>query len=639
MSNLEVKINVEQEIELHEKKDELVTSPPQQQPAAAGNGSNEEKDKNRKSPPPQDQDRMSNPEVQINVGPEIKASRPQQEPEERRNRHSNLYLSAFQGDWDAAKLIYENYPDDFRAVITGKGETVLHVAASANRTDFVKELLNFLVPKDLRKVNENGQTALFLAAEIGNAHLVQLLLAKNKDLAMIRNREKIIPLQRAASLGHKDVVNSLYKVTDTGRLRNVDRISLLITFINTNFYELALDLIEHFPGLAYARGSGEETALHALARKRFIVEDQQGFWKRFINLISGSKKKMHPKAVELAERIWQQIIKLGDAEISELLRESDKLLFTAAEKGNDEFLVVLTNKYPRLFLNRDAMGWSIFHHAVRNRHEDILRLIYELGSFKTVLAALIDRDGNNMLHLAAMLAPPDRLSVVSGEALQMQRELLWFKEVSKVVQPSYAEAKNDYGKTPADVFAEEHRKLADAGEKWIKETANSCMIVATLITSVVYTAVFQVPIDNKRDSRVPILIQKVSFAISLISSLTSIMIFLSLYTSSYEDEDFLFWLPAKLAFGTLALSMSIAAMMVISCSTFFIIFDHGMLAFAIIVSLIAAVPLTWFLKLQLGLLLKVIRSTYMSSTLFHSRKPILFNKEGARESTNGKKKN
>jgi len=32
-----------------------------------------------------------------------------------------------------------------------------------------------------------------------------------------------------------------------------------------------------------------------------------------------------------------------------------------------------------------------------------------------------------MLHLAGQVAPPNRLNIVSGAALQMQRELLWFK--------------------------------------------------------------------------------------------------------------------------------------------------------------------------------------------------------------------
>ena len=45
-------------------------------------------------------------------------------------------------------------------------------------------------------------------------------------------------------------------------------------------------------------------------------------------------------------------------------------------------------------------------------------------SFEMVI---LNEDGNNMLHLAAGLAPEEKLNAISGAALQMQRELLWFK--------------------------------------------------------------------------------------------------------------------------------------------------------------------------------------------------------------------
>ncbi|KAJ0016963.1 hypothetical protein Pint_12267 [Pistacia integerrima] len=523
--------------------------------------------------------------------------------DETRIRHLDLYLAAFKGDWDAAEGIYQEYPDEISARITKGGHTALHVAASANHTDFVIQLVNRMTVKDLAIENHDGNTALLLAAGTGNVELVRVMLKKNETLAMIRGRE-MLPLQRAALLGHRDMVLYLYEFTPYHDLHDVDRIELFSTLINTNFYDVALQLIEEHPELAIARDRSEETALHALARKRslssnFTDQNQRGFLKRFLTLFSGSNtRKMNPQAVALVKRIWHEVILLVDAH-----------------------------------------GYSIFHYAVMNRHEDIFKLIYQIGSFKDFLAAFIDDDGDNMLHLAGRLARADRLSVVSGNALQMQRELLWFKEVSKVVQPLYAEAKNRRWKTPTELFAKEHKELMESGEKWIKETANSCMLVATLITSVVFTATFQVPIGNEKDTSVPLLIQRVSFAISLISSSISIITFLSLYTSGYEEEDFLFWLPAKLAFGILTLSTSIVAMMVIFLSTFFIVFDHGMLGFVIIVSIVAAVPLTLFLKQQLGLLWQVIRSTYMSSTLFHSKKRTLFYKEKARKSVKEKKDN
>ncbi|KAJ0016965.1 hypothetical protein Pint_12265 [Pistacia integerrima] len=629
--------------ELHETENELVTSPKEHNefPVDAPNNSSEIIEPDHAS------DEVNDSEFPTIEDPPRKifgVSSFLERGDETRIRHLNLYLAAFKGDWDAAVRIYQEYPTDISARITKEGHTALHVAASANHTQFVKQLVNRMTRPDLALMDHDGNTALLLAAGTGNVELLRMMLNKNETLAIIRSWG-MLPLQRAALLGHRDMVVFLYEITLDHDLNDEDRIELFITFINTSFYDVALRLIERYPELAIVRDRSEETALHALGRKRslssnFTDQNQRGFWKRFLNLFSGSNnRKMNPQAVALVKHIWKQVILLGDSEISEIISFPRNLFFDAAKQGNAEFLTLLINEYPGLILKVNSYGYSIFHLAVLYRQEDLFKLIYEIGSFKDILAAHTDKYDDNMLHLAGRLPPADRLSVVSGDALQMQRELLWFKEVSKVVQPLYAEAKNWCGKTPTDIFAEEHKSLMESGEKWIKETANSCMLVATLITSVVFTATFQVPIGNERDTSVPLLIQRVSFGISLISSSISIITFLSLYTSPYEEEDFLVWLPAKLAFGILTLSTSIVAMMVIFLSTFFMVFDQGMLGFVIIVSIVAAVPLTLFLKQQLGLLWQVIRSTYMSSTLFHSKKRTLFYKEKARKSVKEKKDN
>ncbi|CAA2965034.1 ankyrin repeat-containing NPR4-like [Olea europaea subsp. europaea] len=79
----------------------------------------------------------------------------------------------------------------------------------------------------------------------------------------------------------------------------------------------------------------------------------------------------------------------------------------------------------------------------------------------------------------------------------MQSELRWFKEVEKILRPLDVRNKNKQGKTPRELFTEEHEKLREAGEKWIKDTATSCMVVATLIATVALNASFTVSDGNK----------------------------------------------------------------------------------------------------------------------------------------------
>ena len=101
-------------------------------------------------------------------------------------------------------------------------------------------------------------------------------------------------------------------------------------------------------------------------------------------------------------------------------------LFDAARVGNIEFMVKLIRfDFDILWETEDSK--SIFHVAVEERHESIFNLLHELGSVGEIIVERRFENGSNILHLAARLALQEKLNAISGAALQMQRELLWFK--------------------------------------------------------------------------------------------------------------------------------------------------------------------------------------------------------------------
>lgn len=152
--------------------------------------------------------------------------------------------------------------------------------------------------------------------------------------------------------------------------------------------------------------------------------------------ISGAKdiENKRQKALKLVQRLWEKVVLLSDSRISNLIAEPE-LIFDAARQGNLEFLLILIREYPDLIWNIDENGYTIFHTAVLHRRKRIFKLIYQIGAAKDLILKFEDPKKNNILHLAAMLPPQDRLNIVSGAALQMQRELLWF-EVKLFVQHS-----------------------------------------------------------------------------------------------------------------------------------------------------------------------------------------------------------
>ncbi|XP_050261987.1 ankyrin repeat-containing protein At5g02620-like isoform X2 [Quercus robur] len=542
-----------------------------------------------------------------------------------------LYQAAIKGEWKAAKLVIDKDPHVVRVRINRKLETALHIAAAAKRTAFVKELVQRMTEDDLALQNKDGNTAICFAAASGIVEIAKVMVEKNERLPMIRGKQGKTPLYMAALFGHREMVSYLYSVTTFGSLSHDEKISLLLVTISADLYDLALKILEKDQSLATAQDTKGETALHVLARKPSTIANtsQLSIWKRSINSCFKwiyHEDLMRTLAHRLVKKLWEHVLELQDSEISKLIREPSRLLFDAAELGSLEFLIILIDSYPDLIWKIDQKNRSLFHIAVLNRHENIFNLIYEIGAIKDLIAAYKDENNNNILHLAANLAPLSRLQIVSGAALQMQRELLWFKGVEKIVPPSYIKMKNSDNQTPKDLFTEKHKELLKEGEKWMKSTATSCMLVATLIATVVFAAIFTLPGGPNNDTGVPLFLGKrwflifvISDAVALFSSSASIVTFLSILTSRYAENDFLVSLPARLMFGLSALFVSIATMVIAYGAAISMIYDHKHVRIPIVIVLLACVPVTLFAWQHFHLWADTISSTYWSRFLFQPK--------------------
>jgi ankyrin repeat protein len=140
---------------------------------------------------------------------------------------------------------------------------------------------------------------------------------------------------------------------------------------------------------------------------------------------------MKTLAHQLVERLWL-MVGVPDNQFSSNMVMN--LILEATKVGNDEYLIILIRSYPDLIWQVNEDNMSLFHIAILYRQESVFNLIYELGSNKNYLASCKNfKTNENMLHLVGQLAPLDRLNIVSGAALQMQRELLWFKVSDNII--------------------------------------------------------------------------------------------------------------------------------------------------------------------------------------------------------------
>ncbi|KAK3200510.1 hypothetical protein Dsin_023925 [Dipteronia sinensis] len=241
---------------------------------------------------------------------------------------------------------------------------------------------------------------------------------------------------------------------------------------------------------------------------------------------------MHTQTLEIL-RLMISKVDWTYKEASERLK---KPVLTAARFGIQEFVNEVLQAYPNSGLFCDEKKRNIFVLAVVYRKEKVFSLIHDqVASIRDYNNYIKDEEGSrNILHLAGELAPSRH---VPGAALQMQRELQWFKGIERHFRPFLREQRNNIDQTPGDVFTEKHKKLMEDGEKWMRDTATSCSVVAALIITIVFAAAFTVPGGINSDG-IPNYLNGTYFRIFAISVAISLVCFHNISANVPGNADF-----------------------------------------------------------------------------------------------------
>ena len=139
------------------------------------------------------------------------------------------------------------------------------------------------------------------------------------------------------------------------------------------------------------------------------------------------RKLVHREALKILGCICKEIPKLSEFQLRDI--GIDEMIHDSIKLGIFEFIDELIKCDPSIIWSKDSKGRTIFSNAIVLRQAKIFSLIHGFGTKKSIMAHRHDIFGNNYLHLAAKLSPPTQLEHVSGAALQMQKELQWFKVI------------------------------------------------------------------------------------------------------------------------------------------------------------------------------------------------------------------
>ncbi|KAM3685170.1 hypothetical protein ACJW31_11G098100 [Castanea mollissima] len=592
------------------------------------------------------------------------------------SRYASFEKHIREGEWDSANQFISSSPEDaVTAKISLLGNTALHIAIFEGHTNIVEELVKKMSEDNLKIKDAGGFTVLGYCAVVGNIQMAKCIIRKSRTLLSIGNQsDDLIPVVLALLLSpnETEMARYLYPETPLEDLmprKGINGATFFTRAIYSKAIDMALNLLERCPELAIASDCYGQSPVEVLAGMSFAYRsgNRLVYWKQWIynsicippahdtNQIRISVQRLEMEKCCQARNIrsvrgsvWNllKFLEIDQIYESKLLHhQSKKLLLRicqvlqglnyqqlengrviegmikAVKEGRVEFVTEILKACPDLvWCAEKSTNRSFLSFAVLYRQDEVFRLLCR-SPLKKALFASIDSDNNTILHFAAMLEPSARRNTVPGAAFLMQREVQWYKEVESIVHPFMLESTNKDRKRPRELFTESHKELVKEGEKWMKETASSCTVVAALIVTIMFAAAITVPGGNKQDSGLPTFLNEkvfmvfiISDALSLLSASTSLLMFLGTLTSRYAEKDFLKSLPKKMIVGLSTLILSIATMMITFCASLFIILP-GKSRVVIPIICLAIVPVTLFAWTQFHLLIDMVISTYASRIL------------------------
>ncbi|XP_059625908.1 uncharacterized protein LOC132268979 [Cornus florida] len=291
-------------------------------------------------------------------------------------------------------------------------------------------------------------------------------------------------------------------------------------------------------------------------------------------------------------------------------------LLVAAKNGITEMVEKILELFPVAIHDINTEKKNIVLLAVENRQPHVYQLLLGRKIMRESVFRKVDNDGNSALHLAAKLGD-HRPWRIPGAALQMQWEIKWYEFVKESMPLHFFARHNKKSETPRDVFTKSHGKLLKEGGEWLTSTSESCSLVAALIATVAFATSTTVPGGVMEGKGTPTLERETPFSIFAISSLialcfsvTSMIMFLAILTSRYQERDFGIGLPRKLLVGLTSLFIAITAMLISFCAGHFFVLRDKLKYAAFPVYLVTCLPVTFFAAAQFPLYIDLIWATF-----------------------------
>ncbi|KAL2557536.1 Ankyrin repeat family protein [Forsythia ovata] len=357
--------------------------------------------------------------------------------------------------------------------LTGKrDDTALHSAARAGNVVAIREIINGTIEEELTellsKQNSAGETALYVAAEYGYFELVREMIEYYDLLAAgIKARNGFDALHVAAKQGDLEVVKVLMEAHP--------ELSMTVDIVNT-------------------------TALHTAGTQGHI---------EVVNYLLESESSLATIAKSNGKTV----------------------LHSAARNGHLQVLKALLSKEPGIATRTDKKGQTALHMAVKGQN---LEVVEELVKADPISINMVDNKGNTALHIATRKGRSQTVKMLLGQKETDTRVVNRSNETAfdtaekmgnadvaailkehgvqsaKSIKPQTTSPARELKQTVSDIKHEVHYQLEHTRQtrkrvqgiakrlnkmhtEGLNNAINSTTVVAVLIATVAFAAIFTVP--------------------------------------------------------------------------------------------------------------------------------------------------
>ncbi|KAG6573476.1 hypothetical protein SDJN03_27363, partial [Cucurbita argyrosperma subsp. sororia] len=324
------------------------------------------------------------------------------------------------------------------------------------------------------------------------------------------------------------------------------------------------------------------------------------------------------KSDSIRPKIFEYIDHPTDGKDIENMDHEETPLLLAAARGILEVVERIVEAHPEAVDYVTTQDRNILHVIIAHRQLKIFEWFKTRELLVHRLAKRIDVLGYTILHHVGITQFLHEST--HGPAIQLQHELEWFDRIRKVLPVLYTMHYSNNKWRPRELFNKTHKDLLDKGKEWVKKTSESCSAVAVLMASVTFAAAFTVPGGLNSKTGSPVLLSNPTYMLftglditSLISSLSSLILFLLILTSPFEMDTFRQQLPVQLSFGFNLLFLSVASTMIaFTMAVVLTMKATNMVWVEWLLYMVTLVPIIIFMVMKLPLLLELERNVQNS---------------------------